>query len=169
MNKKSLSPAGSPLAQNFAAPPNFPPPSLQLTFILSRIGRLLVKIRLDTMYLSEGFHKVRFVSLGLQYFNAISNGINRRLRLQICKKPYAFDGVLTIRLSWLSDAISLMLDYLQSAKAGDRSPHSRRVPPTTPTRIGLLPSRFSCFAFALTFQSFLHCRNSSDGFLLGYL
>uniref|UniRef100_A0A9J2P4L3 Phosphorylase b kinase regulatory subunit n=1 Tax=Ascaris lumbricoides TaxID=6252 RepID=A0A9J2P4L3_ASCLU len=57
----------------------------------------------------------------------------------ICKKPYAFDGVLTIRLSWLSDAISLMLDYLQSAKAGDRSPHSRRVPPTTPTRIGLLP------------------------------
>lgn len=33
----------------------------------------------------------------------------------ICQKQDAFDGVLTIRLSWLGDAISLMLDYVQNA------------------------------------------------------
>ncbi|OZC10490.1 phosphorylase kinase alpha/beta [Onchocerca flexuosa] len=33
----------------------------------------------------------------------------------IAQKPYAFDGVLTIRLSWLADAMSLMLDYMRSA------------------------------------------------------
>uniref|UniRef100_A0A0N5AQ64 Phosphorylase b kinase regulatory subunit n=1 Tax=Syphacia muris TaxID=451379 RepID=A0A0N5AQ64_9BILA len=33
----------------------------------------------------------------------------------ICQKEEAFDGVLTIRLSWLADAIALMLDYVQSA------------------------------------------------------
>ncbi|VDM99024.1 unnamed protein product [Thelazia callipaeda] len=32
----------------------------------------------------------------------------------IAQKPFAFDGVLTIRLSWLADAISLMLNYMQS-------------------------------------------------------
>ncbi|VDN20843.1 unnamed protein product [Gongylonema pulchrum] len=32
----------------------------------------------------------------------------------IAQKPYAFDGVLTIRLSWLADAISLMLNYVQT-------------------------------------------------------
>ncbi|VDM37266.1 unnamed protein product [Toxocara canis] len=57
----------------------------------------------------------------------------------ICKKPYAFDGVLTIRLSWLSDAIALMLDYVQNTKCGDRSPHSRRTAPTTPTRVRFPP------------------------------
>ncbi|KAK6109710.1 Glycosyl hydrolases 15 family protein [Brugia pahangi] len=33
----------------------------------------------------------------------------------IAQKPYAFDGVLTIRLAWLSDAMSLMLNYMRSA------------------------------------------------------
>ncbi|VDK83214.1 unnamed protein product [Litomosoides sigmodontis] len=33
----------------------------------------------------------------------------------LAQKPYAFDGVLTIRLAWLADAMSLMLDYIRSA------------------------------------------------------
>uniref|UniRef100_A0AAF5RVW4 Phosphorylase b kinase regulatory subunit n=2 Tax=Wuchereria bancrofti TaxID=6293 RepID=A0AAF5RVW4_WUCBA len=33
----------------------------------------------------------------------------------IAQKPYAFDGVLTIRLAWLSDAMSLMLNYMRNA------------------------------------------------------
>uniref|UniRef100_A0A915PP76 Phosphorylase b kinase regulatory subunit n=1 Tax=Setaria digitata TaxID=48799 RepID=A0A915PP76_9BILA len=34
----------------------------------------------------------------------------------IAQKPYAFDGVLTIRLSWLADAMSLMLNYMRSTE-----------------------------------------------------
>ncbi|KAM3726600.1 putative phosphorylase b kinase regulatory subunit beta [Dirofilaria immitis] len=34
----------------------------------------------------------------------------------IAQKPHAFDGVLTIRLSWLTDAMSLMLNYMRSAE-----------------------------------------------------
>ncbi|MFH4977840.1 hypothetical protein AB6A40_004549 [Gnathostoma spinigerum] len=56
----------------------------------------------------------------------------------ICQKPFAFDGVLTIRLSWLSDAISLMLDYALNASKGTHS--NRRTTPTTPSTIGVPPN-----------------------------
>ncbi|VDK55544.1 unnamed protein product [Anisakis simplex] len=56
----------------------------------------------------------------------------------ICKKPYAFDGVLTIRLSWLSDAISLMLDYQHSDSIRHAKRHSSS---TTPVRASRIPHK----------------------------
>ncbi|MCP9266171.1 Phosphorylase b kinase regulatory subunit beta [Dirofilaria immitis] len=40
----------------------------------------------------------------------------------IAQKPHAFDGVLTIRLSWLTDAMSLMLNYMRSAENIKKAP-----------------------------------------------
>ncbi|CAG9539143.1 unnamed protein product [Cercopithifilaria johnstoni] len=40
----------------------------------------------------------------------------------IAQKPYAFDGVLTIRLAWLADAMSLMLNYVRSAGNARKDP-----------------------------------------------
>ncbi|VDN59284.1 unnamed protein product [Dracunculus medinensis] len=58
----------------------------------------------------------------------------------ICNQPSAFDGILTIRLSWLSDAISLMLNYIQSTNFSNRSSRSvKRHHPSSPTKA------LSCF------------------------
>ncbi|CAJ0601597.1 unnamed protein product [Cylicocyclus nassatus] len=59
--------------------------------------------------------------------------------------PSAFDGVLTIRLSWLADAITLLLNYVRTTGSLTRATGRIATPPT-PTTTGipadLLPEYF---------------------------
>ncbi|KAK6021919.1 hypothetical protein OSTOST_12398, partial [Ostertagia ostertagi] len=51
------------------------------------------------------------------------------------KTPSAFDGVLTIRLSWLADAITLLLNYVRVT--GSRIDNASSLTPATPGTTGI--------------------------------
>ncbi|VDL69748.1 unnamed protein product [Nippostrongylus brasiliensis] len=55
------------------------------------------------------------------------------------QNPSAFDGVLTIRLSWLADAITLLLNYVRASGSGPLSGSS--FTPATPGTTGI-PAEF---------------------------
>ncbi|PIO70070.1 hypothetical protein TELCIR_08090, partial [Teladorsagia circumcincta] len=55
------------------------------------------------------------------------------------KTPSAFDGVLTIRLSWLADAITLLLNYVRVT--GSRIDNASSLTPATPGTTGI-PAEF---------------------------
>uniref|UniRef100_A0A7I4YMH8 Phosphorylase b kinase regulatory subunit n=3 Tax=Haemonchus contortus TaxID=6289 RepID=A0A7I4YMH8_HAECO len=57
----------------------------------------------------------------------------------ISKTPSAFDGVLTIRLSWLADAITLLLNYVRAT--GSRIDRASSFTPATPGTTGI-PAEF---------------------------
>lgn len=57
----------------------------------------------------------------------------------ISQNPSAFDGVLTIRLSWLADAITLLLNYVRATGAG--GPGGGTFTPATPSTTGI-PAEF---------------------------
>ncbi len=48
----------------------------------------------------------------------------------ISHKPWAFDGVLTIRLGWLAEAVDLMIRYGATAQYGSMGSGAPSVPPT---------------------------------------
>ncbi|VDM53551.1 unnamed protein product [Angiostrongylus costaricensis] len=53
----------------------------------------------------------------------------------MCHSPSAFDGVLTIRLSWLADAITLLLNYVRTSGSGTIG--SKTATPATPSTTGI--------------------------------
>ncbi|VDM67189.1 unnamed protein product [Strongylus vulgaris] len=67
-------------------------------------------------------------------FSAIS--IYLHFPTQMGHSPTAFDGVLTIRLSWLADAITLLLNYVRTTGSLSRS-GGKLVTPATPTTTGI--------------------------------